>query len=105
MYTDDARGGRPSIAPEKLMRAMLLQVFCSIRSERQLLVEQVQYNLFRWFVGLTMDYAVWVPTVFSKNRDRLTPADVQRLARLIEQDHAYHATSAHEKRGRLRQLA
>lgn len=71
MYEDDAKGGRPSIAPEKLLRAMLLQVLYSIRSERQLM-EQTQYNLlFRWFIGLSMDDAVWVPTVFSKNRDRL----------------------------------
>jgi len=76
MYADDAKGGRPSIAPEKLLRAMLLQVFYSIRSERQLM-EQVQYNLlFRWFVGLAMEDAVWVPTVFSKNRDRLIEHDV-----------------------------
>lgn len=71
MYEDDAKGGRPSIAPEKLLRAMLLQVLYSIRSERQLM-EQTQYNLlFRWFIGLSMDDAVWVPTVFSKNRERL----------------------------------
>lgn len=76
MYADGARGGRPSIAPEKLLRAMLLQVFYSIRSERQLM-EQIQYNLlFRWFVGLSMDDAVWVPTVFSKNRERLIGHDV-----------------------------
>lgn len=76
MYADEAKGGRPSIAPEKLLRAMLLQVFYSIRSERQLM-EQIQYNLlFRWFVGLAMDDAVWVPTVFSKNRDRLIEHDV-----------------------------
>ncbi|WP_312283651.1 IS5 family transposase [Candidatus Igneacidithiobacillus taiwanensis] len=63
--------GRPSIPPEYLLRALLLQVFYSIRSERQLM-EQLNYNLlFRWFVGLDMDAAVWVPTVFSKNRDRL----------------------------------
>ncbi|OLH95064.1 IS5/IS1182 family transposase, partial [Xanthomonas oryzae pv. oryzae] len=66
MYAPNDKGGRPSIAPEKLARAMLLQVFYSIRSERQLM-EQVQYNLlFRWFIGLSMDDAVWVPTVFSK---------------------------------------
>ena len=76
MYADDAKGGRPSIAPEKLLRAMLLQVFYSIRSERQLM-EQIQYNLlFRGFVGLAMDDAVWVPAVFSKNRDRLIEHDV-----------------------------
>lgn len=63
--------GRPSIPPEHLLRALLLQVFYSIRSERQLM-EQMDYNLlFRWFVGLGMDVPVWVPTVFTKNRDRL----------------------------------
>ena len=75
MYEADIRGGRPSIAPEKLMRAMLLQILFSIRSERQLM-EQTQYNmLFRWFVGLSMDDAVWVPTVFTKNRQRLIEHD------------------------------
>ena len=63
--------GRASIAPEKLLRALLLQVFYSVRSER-MLVEQIRYNmLFRWFVGLAMDDAVWDHSVFSKNRDRL----------------------------------
>jgi transposase len=62
MYAADIKGGRPSIAPEKLLRAMLLQIFYSIRSER-LLMEQTQYNLlFRWFIGLSMDDTVWVPT-------------------------------------------
>ena len=71
-----AQMGRPSIAPEKLLRALLLQILYSIRSER-LLMEQLDYNLlFRWFVGLNMDDAVWVPTVFSKNRDRLLEGDV-----------------------------
>jgi transposase len=75
MYEADIKGGRPSIAPEKLLRAMLLQVFYSIRSERQLM-EQTQYNLlFRWFIGLAMDDAVWVPTVFTKNRERLIKHD------------------------------
>ena len=75
MYEAVAKGGRPSIAPEKLLRAMLLQVFYSIRSERQLM-EQVQYNLlYRWFIGLAMDDAVWVPTVFTKNRERLLAHD------------------------------
>jgi transposase len=75
MYEADVRGGRPSIAPEKLLRAMLLQILFSIRSERQLM-EQTQYNmLFRWFIGLAMDDAVWVPTVFSKNRQRLIEHD------------------------------
>jgi transposase len=66
-----ARVGRPSVPPERLLRAQLLQVFYSIRSER-LLMEQLDYNiLFRWFVGLDMDEPVWTPTVFTKNRDRL----------------------------------
>jgi len=68
--------GRESIAPEKLMRALLLQVFYSIRSERQLM-EQMRYNLlFRWFVGLSLDDAVWNHSVFSKNRDRLFENEV-----------------------------
>src|SRR5215212_7883263 len=63
--------GRPSIPPERLLRALLLQVLYTIRSERQLM-EQLDYNLlFRWFVGLNMDDAVWSATTFSKNRDRL----------------------------------
>jgi len=66
-----AKVGRPSIAPERLLRALLLQVFYSVRSER-LLMEQLDYNLlFRWFVGLTMDDAVWHHAVFSHNRERL----------------------------------
>jgi transposase len=75
MYEAEIHGGRPSIAPEKLLRAMLLQVLYSVRSERQLM-EQVHYNLlFRWFIGLAMDDAVWVPTVFTKNRGRLIKHD------------------------------
>lgn len=75
MYEADVKGGRPSVAPEKLLRAMLLQVLYSVRSERQLM-EQVQYNLlFRWFIGLSMDDSVWVPTVFTKNRERLIKHD------------------------------
>jgi transposase len=71
-----AATGRPSIPPERLLRALLLQVLYSIRSER-MLMEQLEYNLlFRWFVGLGMDDAVWVPTVFTKNRDRLLEGDV-----------------------------
>src|SRR5207249_3270235 len=71
--------GRPSIAPEKLLRALLLQVLYTIRSER-MLMEQLEYNLlFRWFVGLNIDDPVWDPTVFSKNRDRLLAADVAAL--------------------------
>lgn len=68
--------GRPSIPPEKVLRALLLQAFYSVRSERQLM-EQMDYNLlFRWFVGLSVDEKVWVPTVFSHNRDRLLEGDI-----------------------------
>lgn len=68
--------GRPSIPPEKLLRALLLQILYTIRSER-LLLEQWDYNLlFRWFVGLNLDDPVWVPTVFSKNRERLLEGEV-----------------------------
>jgi transposase len=71
-----AKTGRPSIAPEKLLRALLLQAFYSVRSERQLM-EQLDYNLlFRWFVGLPMDAAVWDVTVFTKNRERLIEGDI-----------------------------
>ena len=71
-----AKTGRPSIAPEKLLRALLLQVLYSVRSER-LLMEQLEYNLlFRWFVGLSMDDQVWDVTVFTKNRERLLRGDV-----------------------------
>ena len=75
LYTDF---GRPSIAPERLIRAGLLQILFSIRSERQLM-EQMDYNLlFRWFVGLGIDDPVWVPTVFTKNRDRLLTTELSR---------------------------
>lgn len=68
--------GRASVAPEKLMRALLVQVLYSVRSERQL-IEQIRYNmLFRWFVGLAMDDEVWNHSVFSKNRDRLLEHEV-----------------------------
>jgi transposase len=68
--------GRPSVPPEKLLRALLLQALYTIRSERQLM-EQLDYNLlFRWFVGLGMDDAVWSPTTFTKNRDRLLEGDI-----------------------------
>jgi transposase len=68
--------GRPSIPPEMLLRATLLQAFFSVRSERQLM-EQIDYNLlFRWFVGLSMDASVWHPTTFTQNRDRLLESDV-----------------------------
>jgi transposase len=70
--------GRPSVAPEKLLRALLLQVLYTVRSER-MLMEQLEYNLlFRWFVGLNMDDAVWHVTVYTKNRDRLLQADVAK---------------------------
>jgi transposase len=79
--------GRPSIPPEKLLRALLLQVLYTVRSER-MLMEQLEYNLlFRWFVGLNMDEPVWVPTVFSKNRDRLLEGDIAEkfFAQVLEQ--------------------
>ena len=90
--------GRPSIAPERLLRAALVQIFFSIRSERQLM-EQLEYNLlFRWFVGLSIDEPVWVPTVFTKNRDRLLTTDMsqklmaailahEKVAPLLSDDH------------------
>src|ERR1700745_2266230 len=71
-----ARIGRPSIPPEKLLRAMLLQGFYLIRSERQLM-ERLEYDLlFRWFVGIGVDAAVWDHSVFSKNRDRLLEGNI-----------------------------
>jgi transposase len=71
-----ARAGRPSIPPERLLRALLLQAFYTVRSERQLM-EQLDYNLlFRWFVGLSADDSVWDATVFCKNRDRLLDGDI-----------------------------
>ena len=70
--------GRPSIAPERLLRASLIQILFSVRSERQRM-EQMRYNLlFRWFVGLGIDDPVWVATVFTKNRDRLLTTDMAR---------------------------
>src|SRR5260370_39723222 len=71
--------GRPSIAPEKLRRALLLQAFYRVRSER-LLMEQLDYNLlFRWFVGMNVDDAVWDVTVFTKNRDRLLEGEIAKV--------------------------
>jgi transposase len=93
-----AKRGRPSIAPEKLLRALLLQVLYSVRSER-MLMEQLDYNLlFRWFVGLNVDEAVWDATVFTKNRDRLLEGDIAeafftavmkqaRQAKLLSEEH------------------
>lgn len=81
-----ARVGRPSIPPERLLRAQLLQIFYSIRSER-LLMEQLDYNLlFRWFVGMDMDEPIWAPTVFTKNRDRLLNQVIARsfFRRVVE---------------------
>ena len=90
--------GRPGIAPEKLLRALLLQAFYTIRSERQLM-EQLNFNLlFRWFVGLGMDDDVWDATVFTKNRDRLLEAEIsakflggivahERVRRVLSRDH------------------
>ena len=82
-----AKVGRPSIPPEKLLRAQLLQMLYSIRSER-LLMEEIDYSmLFRWFVGLNLDEEVWDATTFTKNRDRLMDADVAKefLAQVVEQ--------------------
>src|SRR5580700_11893314 len=82
-----AAGGRPSIAPEKLLRALLLQILYSRRSER-MLMEEMNYNLlFRWFVGLEMDDRVWDVTVFTKNRERLIVGEVSQrlLGAVVEQ--------------------
>jgi transposase len=82
-----ARVGRPSIAPEQLLRALLLQAFYSIRSERQLM-ERLEFDLlFRWFVGLGIDEPVWNHSTFSKNRDRLLAGDVAAafLAQVLDQ--------------------
>ena len=79
--------GRPSIAPEKLLRALLLQAFYTIRSERQLM-EQLDYNLlYRWFVGLAIDDGVWDATVYCKNRDRLLEAEVSAKLLIGVVDH------------------
>jgi transposase len=82
-----ANSGRPSIPPEKLLRALLLQAFYSVRSERQLM-EQLDYNLlFRWFVGLSLDAMVWDVTVFTKNRERLIAGEIasQFMAAVLNQ--------------------
>jgi transposase len=90
--------GRPSIPPEKLLRALLLQALYTIRSERQL-IEQLDYNLlFRWFVGLGIDDRVWSPTTFSKNRERLQQGDIAAAffdAILIHADTAGLLSDAH----------
>ena len=80
-----AREGRPSVPPERLLSALLLQVFYSIRSERQL-IEQLDYNLlYRWFVGLAPDDPVWNATTFSKNRERLERGEIAQkfMTRLL----------------------
>jgi transposase len=90
-----ARMGRPSIAPEKLLRALLLQVLYSVRSER-LLMEELDYNmLFRWFVGLNMDDRVWDPTTFTKNRERLLRGEIaeQFFAGVLEQARGHELLS------------
>lgn len=85
--------GRPSVPPEQLLRALLLQALYTIRSERQLM-EQLDYNLlFRWFVGLSMDAPVWSPTTFSKNRDRLLRGDIAQ--------HFFEAVRLHADAARL----
>jgi transposase len=86
--------GRASIAPEKLLRAMLIQVFFSVRSERQLM-EQVRYNLlYRWFIGLAIDDEVWDHSTFSKNRDRLLEHDPD--TRLFRKSHNTAAIMAYQ---------
>ena len=90
-----ASAGRPSIPPEKLLRAQLLQLLYSIRSER-LLMEEIDYSvLFRWFVGLNLDEEVWDATTFTKNRDRLLQADVAKefLAQVVAQAQSQGFTS------------
>jgi len=91
-----AATGRPSIAPERLLRALLLMILYSVRSERQLM-EQLDYNLlFRWFVGLEMDDEVWDVTVFTKNRERLIAGEVsqQLLAAVLAEARAKELLSA-----------
>ena len=83
--------GRPSIAPERLLRSLLLQVFYSVRSER-MLIEQLQYNmLFRWFVGMEMDETVWNHAVYSKNRERLLNEEIAEsfFQRVLERAQPY----------------
>jgi transposase len=90
-----AKTGRPSIPPEKLLRAQLIQMLYSVRSER-LLMEEIDYSmLFRWFVGMNLDEPVWDVTVFTKNRDRLLEGDVARefLCEVVEQARKKNLTS------------
>jgi transposase len=91
-----AQMGRPSIPPERLLRALLLQILYSVRSER-LLMEQLDYNLlFRWFVGLSMDEAVWDASTFSQNRDRLLVGEIAQafFAQVLAQARAHHLLSS-----------
>jgi len=109
-----AATGRPSIPPEHLLRTLLLQVLYSVRSE-WMLMEQLEYNLlFRWFVGLAMDDAVWAPTTFTKNRDRLLEGDIAgpffedvvaqaRGQRLLSAEHS-QSTGPCGKRGPARRV-
>src|SRR6202142_2668364 len=86
--------GRPSIAPERLLRSLLLQIFYSVRSER-MLIEQLEYNLlFRWFVGMEMDESVWNHTVYSKNRERLLNEEIAEgfFQRVLERAQRYDLT-------------
>jgi len=90
-----SKTGRPSIAPEKLLRAQLIQMLYSVRSER-LLMEEIDYSvLFRWFVGMNLDEPVWDVTVFTKNRDRLLDGDVARefLCEVVRQAQEKNLTS------------
>jgi transposase len=98
--------GRPSIAPERLLRATLLMVLNSIRSERQLM-EQMNYNLlFRWFMGLEMDDAVWDVTVFTKNRERLLASAIsQRIRKQIERVYGWSKLDRALRQVKLRGLA
>src|SRR6267378_2249978 len=97
-----ARRGRPSIAPERLLRALLLQALYSIRSETQLM-EQLDYNLlYRWFVGLNPDDPVWDVTVFTKNRERLMAGDVsQRLLEAVLRQAGEHDLLIEDRNGRV----
>ena len=91
-----ARGGRRSIAPEKLLRALLLQALYSVPSERRLM-EQIDHNMmYRWFVGLNLDDAIWDVTVFTKNRERLVEGEVAErlLLAVVEQAQARQLLSA-----------
>jgi len=98
-----AKTGRPSIAPERLSRAVLLQMLYSIRSERQLM-ERLEFDLlFRWFVGLGIDDAVWHPTVFTHNRDRVLTTEVAQgfLSALLAQPAVKKLLSADSSFGEL----